>query len=194
MKKYEKKASGKIKEKLEELIEIPSGVNASLNSGLTVSGQKGTVKRSFKMHNIKITIDGNKIKLSAEKSSKNEKKILYALLGHIKNMIKGVQEGYVYKLQVCSVHFPITVAIDKASNTLVIKNFIGEAQPRKAKLLPNTDVKVEEDIITVESPDIEAAGQTAANIEMATRVKNKDRRVFQDGIWIISKAGEEMAE
>ena len=35
--------------------------------------------------------------------------------------------------------------------------------------------------------DKEKVGQTVANIERATKVKNRDIRVFQDGIYRISR-------
>jgi len=38
-------------------------------------------------------------------------------------------------------------------------------------------------------PNLEDAGQTAANIERATKIKGFDPRVFQDGIYIIEKPG-----
>jgi large subunit ribosomal protein L6 len=44
--------------------------------------------------------------------------------------------------------------------------------------------------VTVSGSDREKVGQTAANIEMACKIKKRDRRVFQDGIYIVSK-GEE---
>ncbi len=43
-----------------------------------------------------------------------------------------------------------------------------------------------EDII-VQGINIEDVSQTAANIEMATKVKKKDPRVFLDGIYIYER-------
>ena len=42
--------------------------------------------------------------------------------------------------------------------------------------------------VIVSGIDKEAVGQTAANIERSTTVKKRDRRVFQDGIYLIEKA------
>ena len=189
----EKGKKTKKKEKIEEEIEIPADVEASLDSFLQIKGPKGELRRTFNPI-IKIEIKDKKIMLSAQKARKKEKKLLYTTKGHIKNMIIGVREGFVYRLQICSVHFPINVNVDKEKNLVIIKNFLGETKERTAKIIPGVDVKVEKDIVTVESIDIEKAGQTAANIETATRIKAKDRRVFQDGIFIISKAGKEIGE
>ena len=41
--------------------------------------------------------------------------------------------------------------------------------------------------VVVKGADREKVGQTAANIESACKIKKRDRRVFQDGIYIVSK-------
>lgn len=168
-------------------IAIPNGVEIVLGNPLKIKGPKGELEREFP---ITIKKEGNEIILEAKNATKNKKRMLKTSKAHIKNMIKGVTDGYEYLLQVCSVHFPITVSIDKEK--VNIKNFLGETTARKAKIVAGVQVKLEGDIVKVTSNDKEAAGQTAANIEMATKIKNRDRTRFQDGIWIINKAGEDI--
>ncbi|TRM73728.1 50S ribosomal protein L6, partial [Sulfolobus sp. E5] len=43
-----------------------------------------------------------------------------------------------------------------------------------------------EDIV-VEGSDIEAVAQTASNIELASKIRGFDRRVFSDGIFLYKK-------
>jgi large subunit ribosomal protein L6 len=50
-------------------------------------------------------------------------------------------------------------------------------------------VDIDGEQITLHGPDIEAVGQTAADIEQLTRVTDKDSRVFQDGAYITNKPG-----
>src|SRR3989344_5372926 len=83
-----------------------------------------------------------------------------------------------------------TLTVNQSGEELLIQNFLGEKKPRKAKLANNVSVKIQGDIITVESADIEKAGMVAARIEQATTVRGKDRRIFQDGIYLFEKAGQ----
>lgn len=171
---------------LSEELEIPEGVTVDVDEKtVTCKGPQGENERMFK-YNILMKKEGNKIIFSAKKATKREKKQIMSAKAHVANMIKGMNEKYVYKLQVCSLHFPITVVLDKRN--LLVKNFLGEKNPRIVKLKDGAEVKVEKEFITVSANDKELAGQTAADIEIATKIKSKDRRVFQDGIFIIQKA------
>jgi large subunit ribosomal protein L6 len=136
-----------------------------------------------------IKIEGNKIIVEAKKSMKKNKKLFGSAIAHIKNMILGLNNNWVYKLQLAFVHFPSTIEVDKNNHEIIIKNFLGEKKERRIKFYPEVEVKINKDKIELFSADIEKAGQVAANLEKGTNIKNRDRRVFQDGIYIVEKPG-----
>lgn len=180
----------KMKQDISKEIQIPENVNVEINGfTVVVTGPLGKTERNFPHDFMSMEKRDNLVVLSSKKATKREKKITGAIAAHIKNMVLGVTRVFEYKLQVCSVHFPISVAVDPAKKFVIIKNFLGETKERKAEILEDTSVKIEREVITVTSIDKEKASQTAANIEMATRIKSRDRRVFQDGIFMIEKDG-----
>ncbi|RLG21903.1 50S ribosomal protein L6 [Candidatus Micrarchaeota archaeon] len=165
-------------------IEIPEGTEIEVKGNLVrVKGPKGELEKAMDLKFIKIKKEGQK--LQVEETQKRAKAMAGTVAAHIKNLIKGVNSGFAYKLKVCYSHFPITVTVE--GDKVVIKNFLGERAPRFAKILDGVTVEVKGQEITVSSIDIEKAGQTAANIEQAARVKGRDIRVFQDGIYITEK-------
>ncbi len=167
---------------------FPEAVQIDIAGDLVkVKGPKGELERKFISKCVTIGKAGNKISLKSDLLSRNGKREMYTYASHIKNMIRGVQEHYVYKLKVCSGHFPISVKLEK--DKFAITNFLGEKIPRVSYIDEGVKVKQEGDIITVEGPDLEAVSQTAANFETATRITNRDRRRFQDGIYLIEKRG-----
>lgn len=176
-----------MKSDLRETVDLPEGVSATSDNGIiTVKGPKGEVVKAMKHPKVKIEVDGHVI-FSAEKATKREKTQIFTYRAHLRNMIAGVQEPYVYKVKICSGHFPMNVAINNGE--LQVKNFLGEKVPRVVKLKQGGDVKIDGEIITITSCDKEIAGQIAADFEQLTRVTNRDRRIFQDGLYIIEKAG-----
>lgn len=181
----------KVKKKLFQTIKIPEGIEAELEGAtLTIKGPEGENKRTFEIPKLVFEKKGDEIIIGNEKATKREKKRMNTISAHIRNMIKGVQEKFEYKLKICFTHFPITV--EAKGNEIIIKNFLGEKIPRKVKMPQGVEIKIEKEIITTTSSDKELAGQAAANLEKATRIRMKDRRVFQDGIFIIDKAGRKM--
>ena len=172
-------------------IEIPEKVEAEINQNkIILSGKEGKNSREFNLGKINLEKKDNKIILSCEKGTKREKRIMNSCLAHIKNMIQGIQKKFEYKLKICSSHFPMNVKID--GNKAIIKNFLGEKVDRKVELPKDIEVKIEKEIITIFSKDKETCGQAAANLEKATKIRGRDRRIFQDGIYIINKAGKEI--
>jgi large subunit ribosomal protein L6 len=179
------------RKKLIQEIEIPDGVEVEIKGGeISIKGPEGENSRKFDMRKIKLEKKDGKIILENPAVTRKDKRKINTMTAHLKNMIAGVQKKFEYKLKICSVHFPITVEIK--GNKALIKNFLGEKTPRKCPIPKGAEVDITKDIIITKSVNREIAGQAAANFETATRVRNRDRRVFQDGIFIINKIGKEM--
>ena len=169
-----------------EKIDVPSGVTVSITPPIvTIKGKKGEVSRIMNDRRVLITLENNAVVLKASKATKREKTSLYTSAAHLKNMIAGAASGYLYEMKICAAHFPMTVTV--SNNQLIIKNFIGEHTPRTLNLRKGVAIKVNGDILQIESADKELAGSTASDIELLTRIRDHDRRVFQDGIFLTSK-------
>jgi len=172
-------------------LDIPEGIIVEISGKMvTIKGPLGELSKEISDPTVFAEVKDKKLFIKPKRLTKKQKMIINTVSAHLKNMIKGVQEEYVYKLKVCSGHFPMTVNIE--GDTLIVKNLFGEKVPRKAKIVPNVKVQVKGDEVSVSGIDIEAVGQTAANIEKCTVIKNRDRRVFQDGIWLIEKSGKKV--
>ncbi len=171
-----------------EEVEIPEGVDVTVEGNtLKVKGPKGELQRQLKYPGVRIFTEDGKVVVFKEFPRRKDIAIARTFKAHIANMLRGVTEGFSYKLKIVYSHFPMTVKVQ--GSEVVIENFLGEKNPRRAKILPGVTVKVSGSEVVVEGADKEAVGQTAANIEQATRITKWDRRVFQDGIYIIEKAG-----
>ncbi len=174
---------------IKEKITIPDGVNISYTDNtLTVTGEKGSLTRTFAHPKINITISKTHVEISCTVTPKrNEKALIGTFVAHIHNMIKGITQGFEYQMKTVYSHFPIKTIVE--GNQFIIQNFLGERSPRRAHILDGVTVNTKGDDVTVTGIDKEKIGQTVANIERATRVRRKDIRVYQDGVYLISKGG-----
>ena len=175
---------------IKEEIEIPDGVEVEVhgegrNREVIVRGKLGEIRRVLDYHNVLISTEGKKVILKSILPKRRDKAMLGTYSSHLRNMIKGVTEGFTYEMKLVYSHFPVTVKVE--GDQVIIENFLGEKSPRKAKILDGVKVSVKGDTILVEGIDKEKVGQTAANIEQATRIVGLDYRVFQDGIYIVRK-------
>ena len=167
-------------------VEIPEGVQGTLDGRIvTIKGEKGELVRDFSHAPINICLDGNTLTVKASWPRKKEAAMVGTVRSHIQNMIKGVTIGFTHKMKIVFSHFPITVKIQ--GKTLTISNFTGERSPRTAKIMGDTKVTVKGDDIIIQGISLEDVSQTAANIQNSTKIKNKDPRVFLDGIYIYEK-------
>jgi large subunit ribosomal protein L6 len=169
-----------------KIVQIPEDVEVSLEGKrVTVKGVKGTLTRNFSYAPIKLELNNKTIKVWAEWPRKKEAALVGTIYSHIQNMITGVKKGFTYKLKIVFSHFPISVKVK--DKEVLIENFTGERNPRRTKIIGDVKIKVQSEDIIVQGINLEDVSQTAANIEQATKVKNKDPRVFLDGIYIYER-------
>ncbi len=170
---------------LREEIPVPEGVEVTIDKEVTVTGPKGELKRKFNSSNISIRQEDGLVILETRFPKKRDKAMLGTIKSHISNMIHGLTEGFTYKMKIVYAHFPMTVKA--AKDKVTIENFLGERYPRTAKVVGTAQVKIRGDELVITGVNKEDVGQTMANLEQATKIKGKDPRVFQDGIYLVAK-------
>ena len=167
-------------------VNIPEGVSVdSSSSNVKVTGPRGELSRNFEHSAIKIEQSENLLKIIGNNLRKKEKALIGTWNAHLKNMVRGVDKGFLYEMKIVFAHFPMKVAVK--GNIVTIDNFLGEKATRHSAIAGDAKVNVKGDAVTIEGNNIEDVGQTAGNLEKATVVKGRDTRVFQDGIYVISK-------
>jgi large subunit ribosomal protein L6 len=173
-------------EQLVHTLKLPEGVNVdSSGPEVKVTGPRGDLTRHFEHAAINFEQMDGEINFIVKKLRRKDKAMIGPWRAHLANMIKGVNSGFRYEMKIVFAHFPMKVAAK--GNTITIDNFLGEKATRTAAIADGVEVKVKGDIVTIEGNNVEHVGQTAANLEKATVVKGRDIRVFQDGVYTISK-------
>ncbi len=170
-------------------VELPKGVAITGAKGtVRAKGPKGSLERAFPSDALEIgkASGGVTLTLKLPPNRKRAKALLHTWEAHVKNLAAGVNGGFTARMKVVAAHFPMKVAVK--DSRLVIENFLGEKYPRSAPLLEGVEAKVDGEFVVLTGADIERVGQTAANIERATRIRDYDPRVFQDGIYLIERA------
>jgi large subunit ribosomal protein L6 len=177
---------------LKKTLDIPEGVTLVLEgNSISVTGPRGSSVRELWYPGIVITLEENQVMVDSSNQRKKQVAMMGTIASHISNMINGVTDGYTYRMKVVYSHFPIQLKV--VGDHLSIGNFLGEKKPRKAKIQGDTKVETKGDEVIVSGIAIEDVGQTAANIQQATKIKRFDPskrfdpRVFQDGIYMVEK-------
>ena len=175
-------------DRIEHIVTIPEGVTASISEDgvVTIQGPKGSLSREFNSTSVNLLQDGSGLIVRVDMPRRKQRALAGTWNAHLNNMVKGVTEGFTYNLKAFYSHFPMTMAVK--GNVFVVNNYFGERVPRNAHIISGVEVKVNNKVeVVVTGIDKESVGQTAANIEKCATVKNRDRRVFQDGIYLINK-------
>ncbi len=163
-----------------------SGTETEIARGaVRVKAEKGELTAHIRYSFLKLKRDGDKILIESEKDIDYQKAIAGTLAAEIRNMVEGVKKGYSAELELVYMHFPATLKV--VGDKLVVENFVGERKAREIPLPKGVVVKVSGTKITINGIDKYLVGQTAGTIENKIQIKNKDRRVFKDGVFITKK-------
>ena len=173
-------------EKLSTELEIPEGVTVTYKKPIvSVQGPLGKTYKNFKKIPVTIEVVDGKVLFKAQGTRDKSRAIMNTARSLIKNLCEGVVEGYTIKMKVVFSHFPITVKVE--GEKVLIENFQGERAARKTNIWGETKVTPKGDDVIITGHVLTDVSQTAAEIENNSRVKNKDHRVFLDGIYKFEK-------
>lgn len=170
----------------EVTIGIPDKVKVSESHRiLSVEGPLGKTRKNFKKIPVDLKVEGKNIILKSLGTRKKDYAIFKTAESLINTLLKGVQIGYTFKMKVVYAHFPITVKVK--DGYIHVENFQGERAPRVSKIFGTTKVVPKGDDVIITGPVLTDVSQTAASLQQNTKVKNKDSRVFLDGIYLFEK-------
>jgi large subunit ribosomal protein L6 len=175
------------KEEIFAAIDLPSAVTVTKEENtITVRGKLGTLKKDLTTLPATVSIEDKKLIIKPYCTRKKDLATTNTARSIIGSMIKGVENGFTYKLKIVYAHFPISVKA--RGKEIYVENYFGERSPRVSKVVgDDTKVNIIGEDVIVQGPSLEHVSQTAANIECSTKVKGKDQRVFLDGLYIYSR-------
>jgi len=179
-------------------LNVSSGMLKSSSLGrigkITVSGKHGKLEKDLSHIGCDLRVDADAKKIVATMwfTKGKQKASLRTCLSHVKNMMVGVTTKYQKSLRLVYAHFPINFTITENGKGCEIRNFLGEKNVRRIKMLGDCVVSKSADVkdeIFIEGTNIDFVGRSAALISQSALAKNKDIRKFLDGIYV-SASGE----
>lgn len=171
-----------------KIITIPAGVTATLNQDkLEIKGAKGSLGLVL---NREVALDITEKDISVKIAGKAKKTLAIWGLTRalINNMICGVTDGYVKKMELQGVGYRMAVAGKKINMAL------GFSHPVVVDVPENLEAKIEEGVLVITGMDKQAVGQFAAEIKKLKPVEPYKGKGFRYvGEIVRRKAGKKAA-
>ncbi len=140
-------------------VSVPDGVKVTLNDGsVSVEGPKGKLMTTVP-ERISVKVEGKELKVSRASDLPGDRALHGLTRALIGNMVEGVSQGFRRVLEINGVGYKAEVS---GQNLNLI---LGFSHPIAFPLPPGVTAKVDrQTLITLESCDKQALGQTAARI------------------------------
>lgn len=140
-------------------IELKEGIQVKLDGGFViVKGPNGELRE--KLHpKVKIEINAQEVKVSVNNPEEKKEKALWGLFASlIRNMVKGVKDGFEKKLEINGVGFRAAVSGRK----LVLN--VGFSHPVEYNLPEGINAQVDGNIIIISGASKQLVGEVAAQV------------------------------
>lgn len=166
---------------------IPAGVTITCTDGLlTVAGPKGTLTRAIKP-DVTISIAEGQLTLTPG-TTPDAPALWGTYAAHVRNMVKGVTEGFTKILDIEGVGYRAEVK----GSTLVLN--VGFSHPVPLDIPAGITAAVEKSAITMTAADKDLLGQFAANVRKVRKPEPyKGKGIRYRGEYIIRKQGKKAA-
>lgn len=168
-------------------IPIPTGTEVSVVQGaLTVKGKGGTLSRAVHRA-VSISVNDGSVSVAPQADTRLARALWGTYAAHVRNMIRGVQEPFVKKLQIEGIGYRAEVS----GKTLSLS--IGFSHPVKISVPEGLAVSVEKNIITVSGADKEQVGEFAAIVRARKKPEPyKGKGIRYEGEVIREKKGKKV--
>ena len=169
-------------------LQIPPGVILELKDGqIFVRGKKGELSKPLRKE-VRVTIEEGVVKVAPVEETIFARALWGTITSHIRNMIKGVTEGFEKKLEIHGVGYRAEVSGE------TLKMILGYSHPVLFSIPKSLSVSIEKNIITVSGYDIEEVGQFCADVRKARKPEPyKGKGVRYQGEFVRIKEGKKNA-
>jgi large subunit ribosomal protein L6 len=165
-------------------IAIPQGVEVTVADGIvSVKGPKGTLTKQVSPL-VTIDVKEGEVIVMPKKEMDAARAMWGTFAAHVRNMVKGVTEGFTKQLEIEGVGY----RAEAQGNNL--KLAVGFSHPVLIPTPEGITLTVEKNLITVTGPDKEIVGQFAADIRKVKKPEPyKGKGIHYMGEYIIRKQG-----
>lgn len=166
-------------------IDIPAGVTVTLDRNtVSVTGPKGKLEQEIHYKAV-VTVDGNVVNVERKDETKIARSVHGLTRTLISNMVTGVTQGYVKKLDIVGVGYRVAQKGTDLDLSLGFSHPVIFTPPTGIELKAESQTK-----IAVSGIDKQLVGQVAANIrKLRAPEPYKGKGIRYEGEYILRKAG-----